>query len=83
VLEEEIDPRRSTRQRSRKEEIGVAMDGAIVRFVTSMSTNGLFDGSWARFVGMFVQIYAYPNVSGGETQALLSVGAFDLAENRR
>lgn len=56
---------------------------SVVRFVTSLSTEGVFDGTWASFRGVFVQEYAYPNVSGGQTRSLLVVGAFDIPQNRR
>lgn len=61
----------------------LATDGlTIVRFVTRSSTDGVSDGSWASFRGVYLQEYAFPNVSGGQTRSLLLVGAFDLPANR-
>jgi hypothetical protein len=56
---------------------------SFIRFVTAMSTQGLYPDSWATFVGVFVQEYDYPNVSGGQTRSLLVVGAFDIPQNRK
>lgn len=55
----------------------------VVRFFTPLSTRGLYENSYATFKGVFVQMFAYPNVAGGETHALLLVGGFELAENKR
>lgn len=55
----------------------------VVRLYSTMSTSGVFDGGWASFVGVFVQEYDYPNVSGGVTRSYLLVGAFDIPENRQ
>lgn len=54
----------------------------IVRFVTAMPSANIYAGTWASFVGVFVQEFAYPNVSGGQTRSLLVVGAFDIPANR-
>jgi hypothetical protein len=56
--------------------------GTIVHFDTMMSTDGIFEGSYASFRGVFIQEYAYANVSGGQTRSLLLVGAFDIPANR-
>lgn len=53
----------------------------VVRFYTGMSTDGIYDGGWATFVGVFIQEYDYANVSGGETRSYLLAGAFDIAAN--
>lgn len=55
----------------------IAADGHIVRFITPFPTPGIIKGSRASFRGIFVQEYAYPNVSGGETRSLLLVGTFN------
>ncbi len=54
----------------------------IIRFITPLSTAGLFARSKASFVGVFVQEYDYTNTRGGQTKSLLVVGAFDIPENR-
>jgi hypothetical protein len=52
-------------------------EGSAVYFVTPLPTAGIEDGSWATFKGVFVQEYAYANVSGGQTRSLLLVGGFN------
>ena len=51
--------------------------GAIVRFFCPAATDGIVDGTWARFRGVFVQEYDYANVAGGQTKSLLLVGTFN------
>jgi hypothetical protein len=46
-------------------------------FVTPFSTSNIEEGTYATFRGIFVQTYAFENVSGGETQAIALLGAFD------
>jgi hypothetical protein len=46
-------------------------------FVTPFDTGKIVEGTYGTFRGMFAQEYDYPNVSGGETQAVALVGAFD------
>ncbi len=48
-----------------------------IYFVTPFDTGQIVEGSYASFRGIFAQEYDYPNVSGGETQAVALVGAFD------
>lgn len=55
---------------------------SIVRFVTPLATDNLFQDSWATFEGAFVQEYDFANVSGGQTKSVLLVGAFDIPPNR-
>lgn len=45
-------------------------------------TGELVQGDRARFCGIFTGLYAFPNVSGGQTQSIQLVGMFDLPENR-
>lgn len=54
-------------------------DLTIVRFVTMMSTAGIYGEKRAVFRGIFLQEFDYDNVSGGQTRALLYV----VAGNRR
>jgi hypothetical protein len=51
--------------------------GAIIRFYCPTSTDGIVDGTYARFRGVFIQEYDYPNVAGGQTKSLLLVGVFN------
>ena len=53
----------------------VTDSGNIVRFITPKA-DGVTDGTWASFRGIFVQEYDYANVSGGETRSILLVGRF-------
>lgn len=46
-------------------------------FVTPFSTANIEEGTYATFRGIFVQTYAFENVSGGETQAIALLGAFE------
>jgi hypothetical protein len=63
---------------------GIATDGVtIVHFETPMSTRGIVEGSYVTFRGVFVQEYAYKNVTNGQTRSVALVGAFDLPENRK
>lgn len=68
---------------------GELTDGAIstgssfVRFVTAMPSDGIYENQWATFKGVFLQQFEYPNVSGGTTQTVLVVGAFDTPANRK
>ncbi len=55
----------------------------VVRFIAIGGTRGIYEGSYAKFVGVFSQIYSYPNVTGGETHAIAVVGYFDIPENQR
>lgn len=57
-------------------------DLTIVRFITPLATTGIYADGWGSFRGIFIQEYAYPNVSGGQTRSLLLVGGFELPENR-
>jgi zinc-ribbon domain len=54
----------------------LAADASYVYFLTREPTDGITSGSWASFKGVFVQEYAYPNVSGGQTRSQLLVGMF-------
>lgn len=63
---------------------GLATDGGtIVHFETPLSTRGIVEGSYVTFRGVFVQEYAYKNVTNGQTRSVALVGAFDLPENRK
>lgn len=53
-----------------------------VYFMTSNSTGELTSDDYAKFCGASMGIYAYANVSGGQTQSVHLVGAFDIADNR-
>lgn len=55
----------------------------IIRFLTPLSTRGIYAHTWASFEGVFAQEYDYANVSGGQTRSSLIVGAFNLPENGR
>ena len=56
----------------------IAIDGGgYAYFITPLPTPGVFAGSWASYRGIYIQEYAYPNVSGGQTRSLLLVGAFN------
>jgi len=50
--------------------------GRFVYFLTPLPTPGVFQGTWVSYRGVFMQEYAYSNVSGGQTRSLLIVGAF-------
>jgi hypothetical protein len=52
-----------------------------VHFISFGSTGELVDGSAARLCGVVTGLYAYDNVSGGQTQAVQVVGMFDLPQN--
>jgi hypothetical protein len=51
-------------------------DAKIAYFVTTFDTDGIYEGTWAAFRGVFVQEYDYPNVSGGQTRSQLLIGSF-------
>lgn len=53
-----------------------------VSFISFGSTGELVEGSRARFCGLVTGRYSFANVSGGQTQSVQMVGAFDLPENR-
>lgn len=57
--------------------------GNIVNFLSAMGTTGeIIEDSRARFCGIVTGNYYFQNVSGGQTQSVQMVGAFDLPENR-
>lgn len=58
-------------------------DMHFIRFVTRSSTKGIYADSWASFVGVYIQEYAFANVSGGQTRSLLLAGAFDIPDNHK
>ena len=53
----------------------------VANFLSFGSTGELVEHSRARFCGFVTGRYAFSNVSGGQTQAVQLVGAFDLPEN--
>lgn len=56
--------------------------GNIINFVAVGSTGEIVEDSRARFCGFVAGNYYFENVSGGQTQSVQMVGAFDLPENR-
>jgi len=54
----------------------------IVRFLAAGSTGDLVGSSRGRICGVVVGEYAYSNVGGGQTRAVMLVGMFDLPENK-
>jgi hypothetical protein len=50
-------------------------------FIAVGSTGDLVEKSRARFCGLVAGNYAFQNVGGGQTQTVLLIGMFDLAEN--
>lgn len=54
-------------------------DPKIYKFLTPFDTGDIVDGTRSGFSGVFVHEYAYLNVSGGQTRALVLVGAFVAA----
>lgn len=62
----------------------MASDGMdFVHFFAAGNTGALVDGDAARFCGVVTGRYSYANVSGGQTQSIQMVGAFDLRRNVR
>jgi hypothetical protein len=55
----------------------------VVRFVALGETGKIVNGSQGRFCGIVTGRTHFPNVSGGETRAVLVVGMFDLPGNRK
>lgn len=55
--------------------------GNVVNFIAAWSTGELVEDSYARFCGVVAGNYSFANVSGGQTQSVQMVGAFDLPEN--
>jgi len=53
-----------------------------VRFVAVGSTDDILENSVARFCGVAIGRHSFPNVSGGQTLAVLAVGMFDLPQNK-
>lgn len=56
-------------------------NGGFVRFLAAQSTQGVVEGTPARFCGIAVGLQSYPNVSGGTTHAIQVVGLFDIPAN--
>jgi hypothetical protein len=56
-------------------------NGGFVRFLAVQSTQGIVEGTPARFCGIAVGLQSYPNVSGGTTHAIQVVGLFDIPAN--
>lgn len=50
--------------------------GNAVYFVSPFETPGIFANTWASYRGVFVQEFAYSNVGGGTTRAMVLVGKF-------
>lgn len=57
--------------------------GNLTSFLAVHSSGDLVERSWARFCGVVIGKYDYPNSAGGEGHAIQLVGMFDLPENRR
>lgn len=56
--------------------------GSVVNFLAARSTGELVDGDRARFCGVVTGLYAFSNVSGGQTKSVQMAGMFDLPANR-
>lgn len=56
--------------------------GSMMSFVAVLSTGDIVEGSRASFCGIVTGAREFPNVSGGFTQTVHTVGMFDLPENR-
>ena len=54
----------------------------VFHFIAVGSTEGVYQDSYAKFVGVFSQLYSYPNVGGGTTNSIVLVGYFDIKQNR-
>lgn len=55
----------------------------ITSFLAVRGSGDLVEQSWARFCGVVIGKYDYPNSGGGTGHAIQLVGMFDLPENRR
>lgn len=53
-----------------------------VKYLALGSTEGIFEDSWAQFIGVFTQRYSYANAGGGTTHSVVVVGYFDVPQNR-
>jgi hypothetical protein len=64
---------------------GLMIDSSenLTEFVAVHGSGDLVERSWARFCGVVIGKYDYPNSGGGVGHALTLVGMFDLPENRR
>jgi len=64
---------------------GVMMssDGTPISYVAAGSTGELVEDSRARICGIVAGTHFFKNVGGGQTQAVMLAGVFDLPENRK
>lgn len=51
-------------------------NGKFIYFFCPFSTDGIVDGTYAGFRGVFLQEYSYKNTGGGVTHSLLAIGHF-------